>query len=270
MLSFLFWNLNGKSIQQLVASIAQDNFIDVVILAECSITYAELLEAMNEGQSIKYELTFSPSPRLVLLSRLPHKSIKPVYDSGDVSIRRIFPPVGNDIILVAVHLASKLYQDTRDQALASTRLARLIDDTEQKIGHTRTVLVGDFNMNPFEDGVSGAEAIHGVMSKAVAKKETRVVGGQVRRFFYNPMWGKLGDTPPDPPGTYFYNSSRQINYFWNMFDQVLLRPELLPSFSDNDVKILTSAGTKSLLTAGGIPNASIASDHLPLTFSLSL
>ncbi len=59
-------------------------------------------------------------------------------------------------------------------------------------------------------------------------------------------------------------------FFWNMFDQVLLRPDLLPRFSNQDLKILTSVGESSLLSARGLPDARIASDHLPLFFRLKL
>jgi hypothetical protein len=270
MITFCFWNLNEKPIQDLIGNICQENSVDVLILAECIIPYADLLNAINNNQSVKYEVTFSPLPRLLILTSLPHGSIKPVYDAGNISIRRVVPPIGLDITLVAAHLSSKLYQDSNDQALTATRLARLIEEVEGKIGHTRTIVIGDLNMNPFEAGVAGAEALHGVMSRDVARRGSRIIEGEERRFFYNPMWGRFGETPPGPPGTYFNNASRQINFFWNMFDQVLLRPELLDNFQEEDVEIITRAGTTTLVTSGGLPNRSVASDHLPILFRLSL
>jgi hypothetical protein len=270
MVTFLFWNLNKKPLQQLVATIARENKADVIILAECEINIVDILEALNINQSPKYSLSFSPSTRLIILTTFPHASISPIIDAGGISIRRFAPPIGKDVILIAAHLSSKLFQDTDDQALTATRIARLIEQAEQKIGHTRTVVIGDLNMNPFEVGVVGAEAFHAVMSRTVATRETRIVGGEEKRFFYNPMWGRLGETNLGPPGTYFYNSSKQVAYFWNMFDQILLRPALLSSFDENDLEVITKAGTLSLLTNSGIPDASLASDHLPILFRLSL
>lgn len=270
MVTFLFWNLNGKPLQNLVATAAQEQEVDILILAESDIPYAELIDALNTGRTRKYALTFSPSDRLLILTSFPHQSIKPVHDRGTISVRRVFPPIGVDIILVAVHLSSKMYQDSQDQALASTRIARIIEETEQQIGHTRTIIVGDLNMNPFEGGVAGAEALHAVMSKGVARRGGRVVGGENRNFFYNPMWSMLGDNSPGPPGTYYYSSSKQVEFFWNMFDQVLLRPELLPYFQEDALEILVKIGDASLLSDNDIPSKSVGSDHLPVLFRLNL
>ena len=55
-----------------------------------------------------------------------------------------------------------------------------------------------------------------------------------------------------------------------MFDQVLVRPDLLDRFDPGDVQIIQSANGTSLLTASGQPDRKRASDHLPLFFSLRL
>jgi len=94
---------------------------------------------------------------------------------------------------VAVHLSSKLYQKQDDHILYSTRLARQIGEAEQSLGHSRTLIIGDLNMNPFESGVVGAEALHGVADRRIAKKKFRSVQGEKRQFFYNPMWSYFGE-----------------------------------------------------------------------------
>jgi hypothetical protein len=268
--TFLFWNLNRQPLQHLVSALASDHDVDVLILAECQIGIADLLDSINAGRRMKYDTTFSPSPRLVMLTLFPDTSIEPILDQGGVSIRRIHPPLGVDIILVAVHLSSKLYQDSGDQALAATRLPKLIERTEEQAGHTRTVVVGDFNMNPFEAGLVGADTLHAVMDRAVAVKGFRIVGEERKYFFYNPMWSCFGDRSSGPSGSYFYRGSSQTTFFWNIFDQVLLRPELLPRFKTEDIEIVTRAGAVSLLDANGIPDKVRASDHLPILLRLRL
>ena len=88
--------------------------------------------------------------------------------------------------------------------------------------------------------------------------------------FYNPMWGRFGDESVGPPGTYYYSSSDNLSYFWNIFDQVLIRPVLMPFFNEERMKVLTRVGDKSLLTTNGLPDADAVSDHLPLVFRLDL
>jgi hypothetical protein len=82
------------------------------------------------------------------------------------------------------------------------------------------------------------------------------------------MWNFLGDAPSGPPGTYFYSGSAPVTHFWHTFDQVLIRPELLINFKDENVSVLTNAGSNSLLDARGRPDTTNASDHLPLLFKI--
>jgi hypothetical protein len=166
-------------------------------------------------------------------------------------------------------LSSKLWKRTEDKILSSTRLARYIQEAEENVGHRRTILIGDLNMNPFEAGVVGSEGLHGIMDRTIVSGGSRVVQGEDRTFFFNPMWAKFGDGSLTPPGTYFYNSGAEVNYFWNMFDQVLLRPALLNSLGADAVTVVTEIQGLTLLTGQGRPNRAAHSDHLPLVSRLS-
>ena len=74
---------------------------------------------------------------------------------------------------------------------------------------------------------------------------------------------------PGPSGTHYCRLGKPIEYFWNTYDQVLIRPQLLGEF-ENDLQVLTSIDGVDLLSAKGLPNSAIGSDHLPLSFSLNL
>ncbi len=137
-------------------------------------------------------------------------------------------------------------------------------------GHTRTLLVGDLNMNPFESGMIAAGSLNAVMTRDLADRVTRRVQRRDYPFFYNPMWSLLGDATRGPAGTYYRDSGDHHDYFWNMFDQVLVRPTLLPHFRNEDIMIPSDDGTASLLNARGFLDENCASDHLPLLFKLNL
>jgi len=151
----------------------------------------------------------------------------------------------------------------------STRLARYVHEAELKVGHTRTIIVGDLNMNPFEAGVTGSEGLHAVMGRKEAEKGSRIVQGESCKFFYNPMWSKFGDTDSTPAGTYFYNSSNPVNYYWNIFDQFLIRPSLLKFLDRDAVQVVSELQGKSLLTSAGRPDRKSMSDHLPIVCHLN-
>ena len=124
-------------------------------------------------------------------------------------------------------------------------------------------------MNPFEEGVTGALALHAVMTRKLAERKDRIVQGTPYRFFYNPMWGFFGDRSNGPPGTYYHRKATMGDLWWHMLDQVLLRPELMDLLQD--LAILDRVAGESLLTQqADLPRDTDCSDHLPLTFRLNL
>ena len=269
-MKFLYWNVNNKPIEDLVVALAHEHEIDIIILSECEFSLRNLLLKINEPIKRKYSLPFSIVEDPVILIRLPRESLEIKRDYPGVSVRNLIPPLGPDILIVTAHLPSKLYFGVDDHSQFATRLPRVIAEEEDKIGHKRTIVVGDLIMDPFEPGVVGSEGLHAIMVRDIAKKKSRTVIGEERFFFYNPMWNHFGDSSPTTPGTYYYNKSTPINYYWNMFDQILIRPDLLDYFSDDSLQILTRAGKANLLKASGIPNNTEASDHLPIIFYLDL
>jgi endonuclease/exonuclease/phosphatase (EEP) superfamily protein YafD len=264
----LFWNMGKRADAQCVAAIAADLRPDIVILAENATSSITVIEALNDATGTVFQLPNLRSGRLHFFANaaLP---IGSVHDGAGVAIRHVRPVVGQDFLIVGVHLASKLHLSDNEQASLINRLGSRIAEAECRVGHSRTIVIGDFNMNPFEHGVVGSEGLHATMSKVVATRGTRTVLGEDRRFFYNPMWSFLGDMSGGPPGTFFFRASGPIAYFWHMFDQVLLRPEMAEGLGRDDILIVTSAGARTLLNQRGRPDETI-SDHLPLFVKLTI
>jgi endonuclease/exonuclease/phosphatase family metal-dependent hydrolase len=271
-MKFLFWNINRKPLINLIVKLSHIHEVDVLMLAESELSEVDLLLNLNQELNGQFNshFSFSDKFRLQILSRLPVGSVHPIGDDYNSTIRRITPPIGKDFILVLVHLRSKLYANDFEQTVRSIRLMDRISEVEKRAGHTRTIIAGDFNMNPFESGLVAANSFHAVMDRRIAKRISRVVGRKNCKFFYNPMWCFLGDRGPCPPGTYYYANSGEVSFFWNIFDQVLLRPDLLEYFNSDGVQILTSVGSVSLLTGSNLPDTNIGSDHLPLLFELKI
>jgi endonuclease/exonuclease/phosphatase (EEP) superfamily protein YafD len=278
MTTFLCWNLNNKPLQDLVSNIARSRDVDVVILLECRISVARLLQSLNpEGEQF-FEYAGAPidvrgeAPTQTIKIFTPFSAnfLRPVEDDTRLTIRHLRLPRRTDAILAVVRLPSKLRQNDSDQKLRCANLTRSIADAENSVGHTRTILVGDLNMNPFEEGVVGADGLNATMVRRQALKGFRTLQQQQYPFFYNPMWGHFGDGDDKPAGTYHHVTGHVVTYYWNMFDQVLVRPGLLERLPKDGVEILTEAGIVPLLTKSGRPNASIGSDHLPLLFRIGL
>jgi hypothetical protein len=265
MVTFLFWNLNKKPLEAIVANLVWQHEVDVLMLAECAISPKVMLKTLNQEENQFY--LFSSDSRwnkVFIYIRFPEQFLSPELESDRVAIHRLMLPARTEILLAVTHFPSKRYYSDVSQSIECTPLAEDILRIEQAVGHSRTVLVGDLNMNPFEHGVVAAAGLNAVMTQEIALRQTRIVQGRQYPFFYNPMWGHLGDRTEGPPGTYYYSSSEQVTFFWNTFDQVLLRPDVIRFFRNGSLKILNTDGTTSFLSKRGLPNTPVVSDHLPL------
>jgi endonuclease/exonuclease/phosphatase (EEP) superfamily protein YafD len=274
---FLFWNIRGKRLGHLVRALVDEHDADVVVLAELGEEPWDILTALNANDARHvFHMDELPTraagrrqPRIYW--RLSRDAIRPLRKDDGAIFYDLETITGRSILLVAVHLPSRLHRSEHDLTALAGRLGGVIREEEGRLGHQRTVVVGDFNMNPFDLGMMTCDAFHAVTTQAIARRRSRTVDGQERGFFYNPMWGCLGDRTPGPPGTYYYDSPGQLAHFWNTFDQVLVRPDLLDVFDADSVRILARAGEVSLLKPkSDRPDQDVASDHLPLLFSLHL
>jgi len=272
LVSFLFWNMGNRPLQERLAKMVRVHEVDIVMLAECAVSPNVIETALAQQTDQDYRLAPTVDvEKIVVFSRLGQSALIHQFSDymGRMTIRRLhLSDEQDDLLLAVVHLPSRVNFSNDDQMLIAQDLATYIARLEQETEATRTVLVGDFNMNPFDAGMVAAQSFHGMMTKQLAQKGERKVQGKSYRFFYNPMWRFFGDRDDTPSGTYYWQASNPVNQFWNLYDQVLLRPELMHSL--RDLKILDSDGEESLLAQGGMPNKTAGSDHLPIYFQLEL
>jgi len=270
MITFLFWNLNKKSLKSNIKNLADNFDVDVFMFAECAIPPETLLRTLNQDSVLYHYCRNTGCKKIDVFTRFPDDFLTPKNETDRLTIRHLTLPGLRDILLGIMHLPSKLHWTEQSQSGECYNVAMRVKEAEGDVGHCRTILVGDFNMNPFEEGFIIANGLNAVMSRGLAAKRSRTVQDTEYLFFYNPMWSYFGDETMGPPGTYYYSVSEHFGFFWNMFDQVLIRPELLDCIYKNSVKILDSDGTMSFLNARGFPSSSIVSDHLPILFKINL
>lgn len=268
MLTFIFWNVNRKPLAALVGKLARSVKADFVILAEPGFGVVEISEALNAGAP-DYRIHKVRPQKMMFLSKFDEDLYKPIFESDYYSMLHYRLPGRPNFLLVIAHLASKLFSSDTSQILGCQRIAQKIREVEQDLDHQRTILLGDLNANPFEAGLIGAPALHAVMSREIAEKKGRRVKGEEFPFFYNPMWNHFGDER-GVPGTYFYSRSEHVNYYWNMFDQALIRPDLLRYLPTRPVEIVDKIDSRSLLTENGRPDQALGSDHLPIKLRLEI
>jgi len=169
-------------------------------------------------------------------------------------------------LLAAVHFPSRAFYSDKEISQKARELVSDVEEAETLVGHMNTIIVGDFNANPFDGALCEADCIHAVSSKEIAKQGARRVLNKKYQMFYNPMWNLFGDFH-SPCGTYYYREAKLGMYFWNIYDQVVIRPRLSDSFVKDALKILTGNHNVSFVDCSGVPKEEI-SDHLPIFFEI--
>lgn len=160
----------------------------------------------------------------------------------------------HNYLLFALHLTSAMFKDEFARAQRAGILNNMINKLEESCNDEAakanensydTIIVGDFNLQPFSNGIIGAYGFNAVMDAERAKKISRKNG---------------------VPGTYYADTDGEDkSFYWYTFDQVLLRPALIKDFVWDEFVIIDHVGTKNLIKAGKIHKEKY-SDHLPIKF----
>ena len=270
MTGFLFWNTQGKALQESLANLAENFVVDIILLAESKVEPVKILEALNKRKNNFHYIPQIGCQKIEVFTKYPPRFIKTIFELNRLTIRHLEIPESESILVAGMHFPSKVNMKPEDQISEMIEMSRAIREAEKEVNHSRTVLVGDLNMNPFESGVVNANALHGVMTQKIAQKKSRIVQEKSYPFFYNPMWRYFGDETPRPSGTHYYWHSGHNEYFWNIFDQVLIRPDLIDRFDSKSLEIVSSDGRDSFLKMDGTIDDRNFSDHLPLYFKINL
>jgi exonuclease III len=267
-LTFLFWNTNNNSSFIPVKNIIEQHDVDVIILAECGFKTQELVVALNENQPLYFdENGLAQCEKIRIITKFNPKFLVPILENKRYSIRKLSLPLLDSILITGIHLPDKRNNDSNNQLLTSRSLYNDIVKMEFAHQNDKTIIIGDFNMNPFEDGMISVNGLNAVMSENIAKSGSRIIQEREFKYFYNPMWSFYGDLGNNVTGSYFYR--KNDNLPWNVFDQVLLRPALIPNFDKDSLIFLDSIEDESLLSKNGYPDKRF-SDHLPIIFKLKL
>lgn len=269
-MNVLYWNVQRKQLDGLAVHMVQEHDVDLLML----------VERAGDGHGL-----LRPLRGVGPFEQIPSHQRFAVYGRFESRCMvRVVPPMQNaradywrlerdghvDLNLALVHGLDVRNNSRGKRRLFFERVARNVSWLESDAGHRRTVVLGDFNANPFDGAVAGATGLHAIRVKEVHGRTHRRVLGEDHEFFYNPMWGCYRGSTDSPPASYYYYNYEEYELFWHMVDQLVLRPELLDRFPEDRLRILTRAGPVSLVTERGLPDETNASDHLPVLFRLNL
>lgn len=273
-ISILFWNLdeNPATLSHLEC-MGRKHSVDVFLLAECPSNLNPAIAALNSLNLGVFREAGKIQPKVRVLTRLGTTDFDHVLTTigGETAVWTIRAPKLQppEVLLAVTHLPAKSGGNTAaSQAAVAEFAAAELAQFEDARTHRNSVFIGDFNMNPFDPGMTLVTGLHALMTVDLARKRDRKFRNRRFRRFYNPMWGLFGDRTAGPSGSYYWRSSVPENSFWSMHDQVLLRPVMIDRL--HVLEILSNDGTHNLVPPNGEPRKGFLSDHLPLRVVLDI
>jgi hypothetical protein len=145
------------------------------------------------------------------------------------------------IEIFGLHLGSKVGKDNVSQAIENIPAAELIHKYHKR-SLQRSILVGDFNHNPFEPFMNSVNMLNSIPNRRlITDLKHRFVDYYPKSIFYNPMWNFLGDNQFN--GSFFYKNqfhTKVDDIHWNLLDQVLISSSIMEILDPINIKILSS------------------------------
>lgn len=264
MTRIIFWNVNNKDLTRLVCSLAIATTADVIVLNENSVPSADSLRDLRATVSPDFFIPTSTERRFHCFCRNPRLDMSEVHNGFRTSVRKL--SIGtHQMLLALVHGLDLRNNDSETRQSFAQSLSTEIRFVKDQQNVEKVLVLGDFNMNPYDRGMNLAAGLNAMMTKECVRRGVRRHLGEEYDFYYNPMWSLLGDLTNGPAGT-VYDLSNQGPYGWSMLDQVLVHHSIVNMFEG--VRILTSAGEHLIMDGNGRPDSNTASDHFPILVTL--
>lgn len=255
-MNLLFWNLARNRNEKLLKEIINENAIDLSILAEYkSMDFSSIISGLNN--EYRLHSGYGACDKIVLLAR----------KDAEVFVRREQNRYtlyscnidGCTYIIAGIHLPANPRADAEQRKNVIRELVHDISELEVELKNSNTIVVGDFNANPFDDELIQKDTFNAVLFKElIQEKEYVKVNGNRYRRFYNPMINYISEDSTNYGSLYY--SSGMNSLYWFCYDQVIVRKSLVNSIFD--VQYCKAINNRSLLNKF-VPNKKI-SDHLPL------
>ena len=174
------------------------------------------------------------------------------------------------LLLNIVHLTSAMFKDENARNRRADNVSDLIRKIEEDIfqgQEFKTIVVGDFNLQPYSQGIAGVFGFNATMSVTNARKTYRIIDGEKRYFYHNPIWKLMGDNKLVQGTYYVENDQQDLSMFWYSFDEVLIRPYFIEKFNWEYFGIVERTENYFFISGHQIDKNAF-SDHLPLKFEI--
>lgn len=257
-MNLLFWNLHKNvenSMEDIIVDLIEERKVDIALFAESGNIAIENISDKLNGFKY-YDAPACDKIKIIYhhnTTELEQKKPEYRYIILDVTC-------GKRFILTGLHLSAMT--DGEAKRLDEIQdIIKEISEIEKKLDMDRTIVIGDFNANPFDEELLRHNFFNAVLYKdLIDRSETVTWGRKKYKRFYNPMLNYIAEDTKMYGSFYFHNDNKPL--YWYCFDQVLMRKSLISSLKN--VEYIKEIKKHSLVTQQGLPDKEHISDHLPL------
>ena len=252
--NILFWNLKRNNLISHITSCLNEYDIDIALFSEHSGTN---FSSIQNSSDYTFIAGMGGCEKIVMLVK--NNIIANVKQEQSRYALYHIHAEHSSYIIAGVHLHDRRNTDTATRIACIGRLVNDIKNVESRCKCNNTIIIGDFNANPYDEELLQMNAFNAVLFKDIIRKgETKTIDGVVYRRFYNPTINFISESNKNY-GSFYYTGG-SASPIWHCLDQVLVSKPLVDNIR-NLVYLKTIAGTSLLKNVQ--PNEDI-SDHLPL------
>lgn len=259
-MKFLFWNIQKKQLIKEVVELIGESKCDICAFCEISDnTYDQIIITLKEAG---VECSACPTPgceriKIIIIGNL--NQITLLNQHKYYSLIKIHKE-NTELIVGFVHFPSKREHTLDELRRAAELLSNQVDTEEQRHFTSNSMLMGDFNVDPFEMPMISFSGISATNGWECSRRTKVTRGGEKTKLFYNPMW-TLYSCYQERPGSHKYIRSGDDVVSWHFLDQVIIRPTLIDDFKFESLKLIHGTKSYNYLNRNNAPKLS---DHLPL------
>lgn len=265
-MNILFWNIHGCAITGHVAACAYENDADVICLAEHqSVDPKKLCASLGGNYSWICGPDDSRSKKVILFARNTVKHIM----SGQLLEQRRYLVWSFECESVRYNLVALHMVDKRSERSSFARLhdaKRIMGDLrnrELQTHCTNSIIIGDFNADPFEPELIAKDSFYAVLFKDVIQKmPVRRRGDEEFKMMYNPVLHFLSEDTKCYGSFYWGQGFSDI--YWHCYDQALVSASIVDCVKN--LRYIRFVNHEALIPQIK-PNDKI-SDHLPLLLTI--
>lgn len=170
-----------------------------------------------------------------------------------------------EIIICSVHFRAKNRGIDVQKRINNDTISQ-INESLSNFKTSNKIIIGDFNIEPFDDSMINIFNFNSVSSLEHRTKLHKTYNEEDFDIYYNPFFSYQGDLSDGPPGTYFFEKETQTQP-WFIFDQALINSRFVENIDKKECNVLESLNGKNLCKESGRPNTKY-SDHLPINIKV--